>query len=356
MSENKIFVSPGPHISKPASTRSVMFDVLIALMPALLGAAYFFRMRALIVVGTCVVTCVITEWLICKIRKQRSTVGDLSAVLTAIILAFSVPPMIPAAYLIIGCIFAIAIGKMVFGGLGNNPFNPAMVGRAFLTASFGMAMTIWSVPANLNAQLPQIGPEGAQICESYNAQDLEGITQATPLAWAKNAIKAKSSEEAQEIVNENFGHSQLKATLFGYTGGCLGETSAIALIIGGIYMLIKKTITWIIPVSVLASAFIFASIFHLAKPDVYVPPLFHMFSGGLLICAFFIATDPVTNPMNPKAQALFGIGVGVIIMLIRTVGGYPEGAMFAILIMNAFTPLLDRLCKKIPVGGIPNAA
>ncbi len=356
MSKDKLFVSPGPHISKPISTRMVMLDVIIALLPALLAAAYFFRLRAVIVVATCVISCVVTEWIICKVRKQPSSIGDLSAVLTAIILAFSVPPMLPVAYLIIGSVFSIAIGKMVFGGLGNNPFNPAMLGRAFLTACFGMAMTTWTVPANINPELPQIGPKGATIAEKYQDQGLEGITEATPLAWTKNAIKAKTLEQAETIIKENFGHSQLKAVLIGYTGGCLGETSSLALMLGGIYMLLRRTITWVIPVSVLASAFIFAEIFHFFKPEVYVNPLFQIFSGGLLICAFFIATDPVTNPMTTKAQALFGIGVGVLIMLIRTVGAYPEGVMYAVLIMNAFTPLLDRLCKKTPIGGVPNAA
>lgn len=359
MAENKnLFVSPAPHISKAMSTRSVMLDVVIGLVPALIASAIFFKMRAVIVVGTCVLSCVLTEWLMGLIRKKPASIGDLSAVVTGIILAFSVPPRLPVAYLIIGSVFTIAIGKMVFGGLGSNPFNPAMLGRAFLTACFGMAMTTWSVPAVVNPEMPQIGPKGAEITgilAEKDAQGLESVTQATPLGWVKNAIKAKTAEEAKEIIANNFSNSQLKATFFGYTGGCLGETSALAIIIGGIYMLIRRTITWIIPISCLLSAFIFAEIFHFFKPEVFVNPLFHMFSGGLLICAFFIATDPVTNPMTNKAQILFGIGVGVLIMLIRTVGAYPEGVMYAILIMNAFTPLLDRMFKKKPIGGVPNA-
>ena len=359
MAENtKIFVSPGPHISKAMSTKSVMLDVLIGLLPALIAAGYFFRERAAIVVGTCVGTCVLVEWLFCVVRKKPSSVGDLSAVVTGVILAFSVPPMLPVAYLIIGSIFTIAIGKMVFGGLGCNPFNPAMLGRAFLTACFGMAMTTWSVPAVINSEMPNIGPQGAEVTGKLVAsesEELMSVTQATPLGWVKNAIKAKSVDEAEQIVKANFGNSQLKAMLFGYTGGCLGETSSIALIIGGIYMLLRRTINIVIPVCVMVSAFLFAEIFHVFKPEVFVNPLFHMFSGGLLICALFIATDPATNPMTLKAQAIFGIGVGVLIMLIRTVGAYPEGVMYAVLIMNAFTPLIDRMCKKEPIGGAASA-
>lgn len=355
----KLIVSPGPHISKGLTTRTVMLDVVIGLLPALIAAGYFFRKYAAIVVGTCVATCVITEWVCCLIRRKPNTVFDFSAVVTGIILAFSVPPMMPVPYLIIGCIFTITIGKVVFGGLGYNPFNPAMVGRAFLTACFGMAMTTWTVPATINPGMPKVGPslqsKVVNIIANEEAETLDATTQATPLAWVKDAIKTRNLEDASKIVKANFPDSQLRATLIGYTGGCLGETSAIMILLGGLYMLIRKTITWVVPVAVIASAFIFAEVVHFFNPEVFVNPLLHITSGGLLICAFFIATDPVTNPITRKGQFLFGCGVGLLIMLIRVFGAYPEGVMYAVLIMNALSPLIDRLCKKKPYGGVINA-
>lgn len=360
MIENdKLRISPAPHISKVLTTRTVMFDVLIGLLPAVIAAGYYFRERAAIVIGACVVTCVLTEWLCCLIRKKPSTIDDLSAVVTGLILAFSVPPHINVIYLIIGSIFTIIIGKVVFGGLGSNPFNPAMLGRAFLTASFGMAMTTWTVPAPINPDMPTIGPRGAEIVNQVAGTDkeqLQAITQATPLGWVKEAIKSKSIDEAKAIVEKNFTNSALKANLLGYTGGCLGETSALAMIIGGIYILLRRTASFIVPAAVLISAFLFAEVFHIFRPEVFVNPLFHLTSGGLLMCAFFIATDPATNPMTNKGMIIFGSGVGILIMLIRTVGAYPEGIMYAVLVMNAVTPLIDRVCVKKPVGGVPNAA
>jgi electron transport complex protein RnfD len=334
-----ITVSPAPHISKPLSTRSVMIDVIIALVPAMAAAGYYFRIYALVLIPTCVISAVATEWLCNVIRKKPhplESLGDFSAVVTGIILALSLPPSLPVWAAIIGSAFSIAIGKMVFGGLGANIFNPAMVGRAFLTVSFGMLMTTWTVPATINSVMPEISAEN-----KINAR-----TQATPLALSKDAIKAKTGSE---VVN-----NQLADMFTGEIGGCLGETSALALLLGGIYLLIRRTINFHIPLAVLLSAFVFASIAYLVNSDAYIWPLSHLCSGGLLIGAFFIATDPVTVPLSTKGMWIFGIGVGTITMLIRIVGEYPEGVMFAILLMNAVTPLIDRLCKLIPSGGKPN--
>ncbi len=334
MLEN-ITVSPAPHISKAHSTRSIMLDVIIGLMPAVLGALWFFRVRAAVVIGTCVIACVATEWLCNLIRKKANSVDDLSAVVTGIILALSLPPAVPVWLVAIGGAFAIAIGKMVFGGLGSNTFNPAMVARAFLTACFGMLMTTWTVPATIDPQMPTIAATGANA-----------ITQATPLAWSKQVLKGKADVD---VVNK-----QLIATLTGQVGGCLGETSAIALLIGGAYLLIKRTITFHIPAAVLISAAVFAGISCIAKPEACMSPLIHLTGGGMLICALFIATDPVTAPLTNKGMWIFGIGVGALVMLIRIVGEYPEGVMYAILIMNAVTPLIDRYCKLVPAGGRKN--
>ena len=332
---SKITVSPAPHISQPHSTRSVMLDVVIALVPAMLMAAVFFRLYAIIVIGTCVVSCVFTEYLCNLIRKKPNTVDDLSAVVTGIILALSLPPAVPWWVCVIGSVFAITIAKMVFGGLGSNIFNPAMAARAFLTACFGMLMTTWTVPATVDSQMP-----------SVSAGQTTAITQATPLAWSKIVIK--QDEGARDINNQLYG------AFCGQVGGCLGETSALALLIGGIYLVIRRTINIHIPLAVLFSAAVIASIGYFIQPDTYISPLLHLTAGGMFICAFFIATDPVTAPLTTKGMWLFGAGVGALIMLIRIVGEYPEGVMYAVLIMNGFTPLIDRFCKPIPSGGKVN--
>ena len=329
-------VSPGPHISKHHSTRSVMADVIIAMIPAMIMAGVYFRLRALLLIGTCVITCIISEWLCNVIRKKPNSLGDLSAVITGIILAFSVPPQLPLWAAVIGSAFAVMIGKMVFGGLGSNIFNPAMVGRCFLTLSFGVMMTTWTAPAT-----------AWPITDGVT----QATTQATPLARSKEAIKANGQgEKNADVVNR-----ELKYMFFGSTGGCLGETSAIALLIGAAYLLIRRTISWHIPAAVLISAFICAQIGYFINPQAYILPIAHLFSGGMLLGAFFIATDPVTAPLTKRGMWIFGAGVGVVTMLIRIVGEYPEGVMFSILLMNALTPLIDRFCKLTPAGGKPNA-
>jgi len=332
-----ITVSSGPHISQGLSTRSVMIDVIISLVPAMLAAGYFFRMHALILIATCVISSVVTEWICNLIRKKPNSLDDFSAVVTGIILAFSLPPGFPVWAAVIGSVFAIAIGKMVFGGLGANIFNPAMAGRAFLTASFGMMMTTWTVPATIDSAMPKISAESI----------IDTRTQATPLAWSKEAQKNKAG--ASEV------NRQLGGAFLGEVGGCLGETSALALLIGGIYLLIRRTISFHIPLAVILSAFVFGTIAYLINSEAYISPLTHLCSGGLLIGAFFIATDPVTAPLTRRGMWLFGIGIGTITMLIRIVGEYPEGVMYSVLLMNAITPLIDRLFKRIPAGGKPGA-
>lgn len=343
---SEIIVSPSPHISGPLSTRRVMGDVIIGLLFPFAAAVYYFRLYAITLTVTCVISCVLTEY-ICNILRQKpkpaESLGDLSAVVTGMILAFSVPPALPLWAAVIGGAFAIAIGKMVFGGLGSNIFNPAMVGRAFLTASFGMLMTTWTVPATIDSAMPNIG---LGTNSSYT-EDVIARTQATPLGHSKEAIKSKTG--AKEV------EKQFKPALFGEIGGCLGETSAIAIIIGGVYMLIRKTINLHTPLAVLISTFVFAAAVNLIKPDAYMSPLMHIAGGGILLCAFFIATDPVTAPLSIKGMWIFGIGIGTITMIIRVFGEYPGGVMFSVLLMNSITPLIDRFCKLTPAGGKPNA-
>lgn len=337
----QISVSHSPHISQELSTRRVMLDVIIALLPAMFATVLFFRHYAIILTVSCVISALLTESACNFIRSREKpfeSLGDLSAVVTGIILAFSVPPTLPIWAAIIGSAFAVAIGKMVFGGLGCNIFNPAMVGRAFLTVSFGMLMTTWTVPATIDSSMPVI---------SSSRQSVDARTQATPLAQSKDAQKNKAG--AKQIKN------QIGAMLLGEIGGCLGETSSIALIIGGIYLIIRKAITFHIPIAVLISSAFFAGIAHLINPDAYMSPVAHLLGGGLLIGAFFIATDPVTAPLTKRGMWIFGLGVGGLTMLIRLVGEYPEGVMYSVLLMNSVTPLIDRYCRKIPAGGKPNA-
>jgi electron transport complex protein RnfD len=331
-----ITVAPAPHISRPVWTYQVMIDVIIGLVLPMAAAGYYFRLRALILISTCVISCVITEWVCNLILRRPNSLGDFSAIVTGIILALSLPPGLPVWAAVIGSVVSIAVGKMVFGGLGSNIFNPAMVGRTFLTASFGLLMTTWMVPAPIDSAMPDIAPGNM----------LHAKTQATPLGWSKIAIKDKNGAKL-------FNEEQFISTVKGDVGGCLGETSAIALIIGGLYLLIRRTINVHIPLAVLLSAFIFAGIAYLIDSDAYMEPLFHLTSGGLLLCAFFIATDPVTAPLTRRGMWIFGAGVGTITMLIRIVGAYPEGVMFSVLLMNAVTPLIDRVCKRVPAGGKP---
>lgn len=332
---SNITVSPAPHVSSKLSTRVVMGDVLIGLLPAVIAAGVFFRVRALAVIGVCVVSCVVSEWVCNRIRRRPTSIGDLSAVVTGVILALSLPPHVPFSVAVIGSVFAIVIAKMVFGGLGSNIFNPAMAARAFLTASFGIAMTTWTVPSTVDASMPTI-----------SAANTSATTQATPLAWSKAVQKGQ--------VEAHYINEQTSWAFWGEVGGCLGETSGLAFLIGGLYLLIRRTITWHIPAAVLLSAGVIALTAWLIKPEGFINPLLHLLGGGMLICAFFIATDPVTAPLTTKGMWIFGIGVGSLIMLIRIVGEYPEGVMYAVLIMNSLSPLIDRFCKLTPAGGTPH--
>jgi len=344
---SELRVSHAPHIGQTLSTRRVMLDVVLGLTPAMVAAGVFFQSRAVVLIATCVVTAVVTEWICNLLRSRphpRESLGDLSAVVTGIILALSLPPALPAWAAVIGSAFAIGIGKMVFGGLGSNVFNPAMIGRTFLTACFGVLMTTWTVPATMDPNMPVV----------RQAAGIDARTQATPLAWSKQDWKARSSEGPQrqqyaDNVSRNLGRS-----FMGEKGGCLGETSVLALLAGGAYLLIRKTITWHIPAAVLIAASAFAGLVRLASPSAGITPWSHLCSGGLVLCAFFIATDPVTAPLTVKGRWIFGVGIGLLTILIRVFGEYPEGVMYAVLLMNSVTALIDRFCTLVPAGGKPH--
>ena len=315
----KLIISPAPHIHGGDSIESNMRGVIIALVPALLVGLYFFGLGALIVTLTAVASCVLFEYLIQKyLLKTEPSILDGSAALTGLLLAFNLPANLPIWIIIIGSLVAVGIGKMSFGGLGNNPFNPALVGRVFLLISFPVQMTSWPTP------------------EPLSLQYLDAATGATTL----------------EMLKGNFGQIPQLTDLFlgDRKLGSMGEISALALLIGMVYMLYKKIITWHIPVAVLGSAYILAGALHLANPEAYASPLIHLLTGGLMLGAIYMATDYVTSPMNPRGMIVYGIGIGVITIVIRTFGAYPEGISFAILIMNAFTPIINLYIKPKRFG------
>ncbi len=327
----ELSVEPAPHLSDSATTRRLMIDVVIALVPAFVMSILFFGTNALRLTGVSLVSCLGTELIFNLIRHKKNSLGDFSAVVTAMILAFSLPPAIPTFAVVIGSVVAIAIGKMIFGGLGQNIFNPAMVGRAFLMIAFPVLMTTWTAPTVIS---------GATIKASDTKVD--AVSQATPLAQMKPWSKTR----------------QLPTTVqffIGQKGGSLGETSVVALLLGAVYLLLRKTITWHIPVSMLATVVIFGGIGWLANPDKFVNPMFHLGAGALIFGAFFIATDLVSSPLSKTGQLIYGAGCGLLIMVIRQFGTYPEGVMFSILMMNGLAPLISRYTLATPLGGKANA-
>ena len=312
---NILNISGSPHVHSDESTKKIMWRVNLALVPALLCAIAYFGLNALLVSMVSVASCVLFQWLIEKfILKQKSTVSDGSAVVTGLLLAFNVPATPQMLWIvIIGALVAIGIGKMSFGGLGKNPFNPALVGRVFLLISFPVQMTTW----------PQVG--------GLFPMSLDVTTGATPLGILKEEGMA--------------GMPQAWDLFLGHVGGSLGEVSALAILIGAIYMLCRKIISWHIPVAFIGTAFVFSGILWLVNPEQYLDPLSSILAGGIMLGACFMATDMVTSPMAKSGQLIFGFGCGLLTIVIRNWGAYPEGVSFAILIMNSVVPLLNRWCK-----------
>ena len=328
---NKLIVSLSPHAHGTDSVERNMYGVIIALMPALLVSFYFFGLGSVIVCLTSVAACVCFEWAINKyiLKNERNTILDGSAALTGLLLGMNLPSNLPVWIILIGALFAIGVAKMTFGGLGNNIFNPALVGRCALLVAFPAQMTSW----------PKVGQWG-----SY----LDAETGATPLSIMKQAIKSGDASLLDQLP------SSLDLFLGNHPdgAGAMGEICALALIIGLLYMLWRKIITWHIPVSILGTVFVFAALLHLADPA-YANPLSVIFSGGLMLGAIFMATDYVTSPMTPKGQLIYGVAIGLLTVIIRNWGAYPEGMSFAILIMNAFTPLINNYVKPKRFGEVP---
>lgn len=303
----RLELSSSPHIHSKWSTNQAMWFVVLSLIPSLISGIIFFGMYQLLIVLVSVFFAVITEATIKKIRKQKITIDDGSAVITGILLGLILPPNFSLSSTAIGAVFSIAIGKELFGGLGFNIFNPALIGRAFLQAAFPVAMTTWTKPNFA----------------------VDTITSATPLAAYK------------------FDHvlTQIEPMIIGNVGGSIGETSAIAILIGGLFLIVIGIVNWRIPVSMILGMIIFSGIFWIIDPLKYPNPLFHIFAGGFLLGAFFMATDWVTSPITSKGMWIYGFCISLIIVLIRIFGGLPEGVMYAILIMNAFVPLINRFTK-----------
>lgn len=327
---SNLIVSLSPHAHGNDSVEKNMYGVCIALLPALLASFYFFGLGSVVVCLTSVAACLFFEWAICKLLlKRQSTLLDGSAIVTGLLLGMNLPSNFPLWMIIVGALIAIGVGKMSFGGLGQNPFNPALVGRCFLLVSFPVAMTSWPV-------------EG-QLAAYTDAQ-----TGATPLALMKEAIKSGKPEVLDQLPSSL---DMLLGNAQGMGAGTIGEICAIALILGGIYMVCKKIITWHIPVSIIATVFVFSGIMHLANP-IYANPVQVILSGGLMLGAIFMATDYVSSPMTHKGQLIYGVCIGLLTIIIRNWGAYPEGMSFAILIMNAFTPLINTYVKPKRFGEV----
>jgi electron transport complex protein RnfD len=310
------------------STQKLMLTVVVALIPAFITSLFYFGIGAIIVTTTSVASCLLFEYLIQRyVLKKPLSINDGSALVTGILLAFNLPSNIPVLIIVIGSFISIAVAKMTFGGLGNNPFNPALVGRVFMLISFPVQMTSWPLP------------------KGFDTGYTDAVTGATPLAIIKEGLK--NGESLSALMNQIPTPAQM---FLGNMGGSIGEIAAVALLIGFVYLLIKKVITWHIPVSVIGSMAIFTAILWLVNPEKNANPMFHILAGGVLLGAIFMATDYVTSPMVPKAMLIYGCGIGVITVIIRVYGSYPEGVSFAILIMNAFVPLMNAYIKPKRFG------
>jgi electron transport complex protein RnfD len=334
-----------PHMHGGDTIRANMVAVMLALVPASLVAIYLFGWLAVFLIVICMGGCMVTEAIGLRLMgRSTAPVGDGSAALTGLFVALVLPASVPWWIPLIGCIVAILLSKQVYGGLGYNPFNPALTARVVLLISFPLYMTSWIIPMHTGA-VPQVDLYDFAQCwalfwqgPSAIGHGLDAITMASPLGQVRTEwTRGIGVAEALKGYHYNYMHA-----LLGGEAGSLGETSALALLLGAAYLLARRIITWHIPIAYIATVALIAFIFNTVNPDHFAPPLFHVLAGGLILCAFFMATDPVTSPVSAKGQLIFGIGCGVLTWSIRTFGGYPEGAMFSVLLMNCAVPLIDH--------------
>ncbi|MCC0631939.1 MULTISPECIES: RnfABCDGE type electron transport complex subunit D [unclassified Clostridioides] len=322
--ENKLIVSSSPHVRSNEDTSYIMKQVIIALLPAAVAGVYFFRLNALSAMFFCILGTVGTEFLYQKLMKHKSTIGDFSAVVTGLLLAFNVPASLPWWMCLVGGIFAILVVKMVFGGIGCNFVNPALAARAFLLASFPVAMTAWTQPG-----------------VNWIGKNLDAVTTATPLSFLKNGAAGLADLSSNGI--------SLADMMIGNIGGCIGETSAILLLLGGVYLMYKGIINYVIPVFYIATVFILT--FLLGGFNINFA-IYQLFAGGLMLGGFFMLTDYTTSPMTKKGQIIYAVLAGLITTVIRMYGGYPEGVSYSILLVNCLAPLIDKFVRNRVFGEV----
>jgi electron transport complex protein RnfD len=327
----RLLLQAAPLLKQQLTTRRAMLDVLVALLPATLAGLWFLGLGGLLVLGAAIAGCVLTEWAFTPADNRRERLLDGSGALTGLLLGLTLPPGLPLWMAFVGGAVSIGLGKLIWGGLGQNLFNPALVGRAFLLATFPTAMTTWT-PAGGPGDFFKV--YASNLAAPFMHVDYDGVSSATPLGRMK-------FEQLDTPLSE---------LLVGNVSGCLGETSGLLLLLGGVYLLWRRVIDWRIPASILIAVAAFSGLLYTLGPDKYPGPLFSIFSGGLLIGAFYMATDPVSSPMTPRGAWLFGVGIGLLVVLIRVYGGFPEGVMYAILLMNAATPLIDRYSQPRVFG------
>ena len=327
----RLVLQAAPLLRQQLTTRRAMFDVLIALIPATLAGLWFFGIGGLLVLLACILGCIFTEWVFSAAEVRRDKLLDGSGFLTGLLLGLTLPPSLPLWMAFVGGMVSIGLGKLIWGGLGHNLFNPALVGRAFLLATFPTAMTTWT-PAAGPGQFFEI--HASNLAAPFMHVDYDGVSSATPLGL----MKFESQTTA------------LADLLVGNISGCIGETSGLLLLLGGFYLLWRQIIDWRIPAGIMLAVAVLSGLLNVADANQYPGPLFSVFAGSLLIGAFFMATDPVSSPVTPRGAWIFGVGVGLLVVLIRNFGGFPEGVMYAILLMNAATPLIDRYTQPRVFG------
>lgn len=328
--QKKWILSTSPFLHQGETTPWMMFQVVFALIPIVMAAYYYFGLSVLLISGTAVLACGLTEWLFDSNRPRGACLKDGSALITGLLLALTLPPGLPLWMVFLGGVAAVGLGKLIWGGLGQNIFNPALIGRAFLQAAFPTAITTWARPEG-----PYWHLQGNNLAPPFmQGETLDTVTAATPLALMK------FQQEPTELLK----------LFWGNTSGSLGETCAVLIILSGFYLTFRKVIEWRIPVAILGTVFGASGGLYLIDPAQYAPPLFMILSGGLLLGTVFMATDPVTSPVTPKGCWLFGFGIGALVVLIRVFGGLPEGVMYAILLMNAVVPLINRITQPRVYG------
>ena len=326
----KLLLFHAPLLRQDMTTPKAMRDVIYALLPATGAALWFFGISALLVLGASIIGAVLAEWVFAPRATRGKSLRDGTGILTGLLLGLTLPPGLPMWMAFLGGFASISFGKVIWGGLGHNLFNPALLGRAFLLATFPIAMTTWV----------QATPEGffdiysSNLALPFMQAKVDAMSAATPLGLLKFQ---------QEV-------TPLADLALGKIGGSLGETSGVLLLLGGVYLWLRRDLDWRIPVSILLTVIVFSAVLTMFNSERFPDPLFSVFSGGLLLGAIYMATDPVTSPITPKGAWIFGIGVGVLVMLIRVFGGLPEGVMYAILLMNAATPLIDRYTQPRVFG------